>query len=62
MIDDDDILIIIAHDCHYNYNDTNLCVQFLHKTVTLIYAVKPPFSHLTTYLGSDSILCGRDAR
>ena len=25
---------------------TNLCVQFLHKTVTLIYAIKPPFSRL----------------
>ena len=29
----------------------NVCVQFLHKTATLIYAVKPP---LTTYLAKGS--------
>ena len=31
------------------YNCTKLCVQFLHKTATLIYAVKAPFSRLSRH-------------
>ena len=28
------------------YSRTNVCEKFLHKTATLIYTVKPPFSRL----------------
>ena len=40
-----------------------MCVQFVHKTATLIYAVKPPLSHLLRYTrgkGSDAILGPQD--
>ena len=50
--------IIFWPEVNY-YSSTNLCVQFLHKTATLIYAVKPPVSRLLRHSwvkGSDAIL------